>query len=59
MTELLSIIGVAALFAAFGLLRPKTREGHGCDVCPSHEDTTACGTCPGVGEPSEPGPQES
>jgi hypothetical protein len=59
MTELLGIIGVAALFAAFGLLRPRIRESHGCDGCPSHEDTTACGTCPGVGGPSGPGPLES
>jgi hypothetical protein len=46
MTELIGIVGAAALFAVFGLLRGRIREEtHGCGACPSKDDPSACNVC--------------
>lgn len=46
MTELLAIVGVAVLFAVFGLLRGQVEEEtHGCGSCSGNDSPGQCHAC--------------
>jgi hypothetical protein len=52
---LLGILGLAGLFALFGVLRPADSSSRGCHACASGDATGECGAkCPllkGIHEP--------
>lgn len=51
MSELIAVLGLAALFVLFGLLRRGADRGNGCAACDGH----ACGACPETRNPSTQG----
>jgi hypothetical protein len=53
MSEVLAILGLAVMFAGFGMFHRYGQEPRGCSSCEYHESVDSCGSCPHVRDVSE------